>query len=212
MQPISNHNPINHQSSNLPSIFGKSLGIKDQDSNILSVGGFFSEPKLEPYSEEIVNFINDYLPLSGTLIQDERGFVFLNVVNEYIYELMPFIDSTSLTLPPYFEGLFKHGAHVSVILPNELKDEFRSELLGKEINFSVTGCYSTSPENWLEIEKVWFLNLESPELNLLRKSMDLSSYLFDQQFHITIAVKKRFLNIYEILQSENQKISIRDIF
>jgi hypothetical protein len=115
-------------------------------------------------------------------------------------------------LPPYFDGLFKAGAHISVIVPEENKMKFNLEDLGREIEFFVTGCYSISPKNWIDIEKVWFLTIEAPELIEIRQKNGLPDFLFNQQYHITISVRKRFLNIHEILQTENQKISIRDIF
>jgi hypothetical protein len=212
MQPIYNHGALNEPTTPFPSLFGKSLGIAQKDPSAIQIGECEIKPRQEPYSDEIINFIQDYLPMCGTLVQDDRGFVYLDLVNDYIYELMPFIDTTNLSLPPYFDGLFKAGAHVSVILPEENMIKFNTEDLGREIEFFVTGCYSISPKNWLDIEKVWFLTIEAPELIEIRQKNGLTDYLFNQQFHVTISVRKRFLNIHEILQTENQKISIRDIF
>jgi hypothetical protein len=212
MQSIYNHESLNEPTVPFPTIFGKCLGLAQTDPTAIKIGEWEIKTKQEPYSEEIINFIQDYLPMSGTLSQDKRGFVYLDLVNEYIYELMPFIDNTNLSLPPYFDGLYKAGAHVSVILPEENAIKLNPEDMGKQIDFFVTGCYSVSPKNWLDIEKVWFLTVEAPELLEIRKKNGLSDYLFNQQFHITISVRKRFLNIHEILESENQKISIRDIF
>lgn len=195
---------------NLPNRFGKCLGLERVDPNTLSIHNPKMTPQKELNASEIIEYITEYLPLSGSLVTDDRGFTYLDVVNEYIYELLPFIEAPGATNPPYFDSIYGAGAHVSVILASEAPSHLPTEIYNEEISFAITDCYFVQPENWIDIETLWFLTIDAPRLSEIRSSLNLSPKIQDREFHITFAVKRRFLSIHEILTHENKTIIIKD--
>ncbi len=196
----------------LPKVFGKCLGLELTDPSLIQISSWQKNPQKEINEAEIIDYITETLPLYGNLNCDDRGFIYLDIVNEYIYELLPFLETSGVQPPPYFDGIFHNGAHVSVALISEkyLTPDIQS--LQEEISFSITGCYFVEPQNWTDIEKLWFLTIDSPKLLEIREELGLSPKIDGREFNITIGVKKRFLSIHEILTHENQSIIIKDIF
>jgi len=210
MQNIDSQLPF--EQIDLPNIFGKCLGIEKIDPLTIQIKSLRKKPQKEAYEAEIIEYANEALPLSGKLTTDERGFTYLALPNEYIYELLPFLENGNATSPPYFDGLHNAGAHVSVILASESHDGLDLAGFSEEIPFSLTGCYFVEPENWLEMETIWFLTIKSPNLCEIRTRLHLSPYIENKEFHITFAVKKRFFSIHELLGKENEAIFIKNIF
>ncbi len=196
----------------LPNTFGKCLGLEKTDPLAIKIRSPKRIPTQETNEIEILEYVSEALPLYGKLKVDDKGFVYLDLVNEYIYELLPFLETPGATTPPYFEANYNAGAHVSVILASEEHTPLNPDLFEEEIPFELTGCYFVEPENWLEMETVWFLTIDAPRLSEIRTTLGLSPKILDHEFHITIAVKKRFISIHEILTVENQAIVIKDIF
>lgn len=198
--------------SALPNVFGKCLGLENKDLASIQIHSPKIIPQKELNATEILDYANENLPLYGRLRVDERGFTYLDIENEYIYELLPFLETAGATNPPYFDAIYSAGAHVSVILASEIHPPLNLEEFEEDIPFTITGCYSVEPENWLEMETIWFLTIDAPKLSMIRTNLGLSPKIQDHEFHITIAVKKRFLSIHEILMHENQTIFIKDLF
>ena len=198
--------------STLPCIFGKCLGLETTDPLAIQIRSFKKTPQKELNELEIIDYANENLPLSGKLITDDRGFTYLDIENEYIYELLPFLETFGATNPPYFDAIYDAGAHVSVILASEIHEPLNLENIEDDIPFHITGCYFVEPENWVEMETIWFLTIDAPKLSEIRRSVGLSDKIQDHEFHITFAVKKRFLSIHEIMSCENQTIVIKDLF
>ena len=63
--------------------------------------------------------------------------------------------------------------------------------IGKEFSFILKGLFSTKPKGWEEMKKIWFLSLESKELEDLRKSYGLSGLKKGNKFHITVGVERK---------------------
>ncbi len=206
------HNQQSEEKAHLPNIFGKCLGLEVVDPLSIQIHSSKIIPQKEANEAEILDYANENLPLFGKLKTDERGFTYLDLENEYIYELLPFLETTGVTNPPYFDGIYSNGAHISVILASEAHSSVSSEEFEEEIPFTITGCYSVEPENWPQMETIWFLTIDAPKLSEIRTKFGLTPKIQDHEFHITIAVKKRFISIHEILTHENQTILIKDLF
>ncbi len=196
----------------LPNLFGKCLGIGNKDPLSIQIKSHKCIPQKELNEFEIIDYANENLPLSGKLTTDARGFTYLAIENEYIYELLPFLETFGATNPPYFNAIYDAGAHISVILASENHSPIDLEKIEDDIPFTITGCYFVEPENWVEMEIIWFLTVDSPRLSEIRTSLGLSPKIEGHEFHITFAVKKRFISIHEILAQENQSIVIKDLF
>lgn len=146
--------------------------------------------KEAPSFQEILNYIQTNLPHSGILKQAE-GFVYVDLDDEYIHKLVTFIHADGFEKPPYFGNSEVVGAHITVIYPDEMTKYGIGEIeeCGKAIHFDPKNCQVVKPPNWEEIEEVYFIVVESPELDRFRVKYGLPKREYD--FHITIGVKPK---------------------
>jgi hypothetical protein len=61
---------------------------------------------------------------------------------------------------------------------------------GKVFRYNIGKIKTCVPDGWEEFGRVWFVEVNSPELQNLRKSYGLSS-LPKHPFHITIGVRRK---------------------
>lgn len=132
------------------------------------------------------------VPLYGKLKQANDGYVYVDVSNNFINGIFPLIRDPDAEKPPYFEAKYqKVGAHISVIKSEEAEMLEDIEEIGEEFAFKLGPLKSTEPEGWDDMDRVWFIQLEAPELEQLRKKYGLSKKLNGHEFHITVAVKRK---------------------
>jgi hypothetical protein len=126
------------------------------------------------------------------LKKTDEGFHYLDIPNGFIHSLFKLIDADGIEKPPYFEGDRSAGAHISVIDADEGK-ELKVKEIGHFFNFSLKEFFSVKPEGWKEMDQVYFIEIECPELKKLRKKYKLPETYKDKghEFHITIACKKK---------------------
>ncbi len=139
--------------------------------------------------KKIMDYVFENLPQSGTLYQDEKGFVYLDLDDNYILKLNSFIEDQGFKIPPYF-GDEMHGAHITVITAQESeKHDLIGGIIeiGQKYHFLCTGCKEVHPPKWPDIDDVYVITIKAPILTKLRKQYGLKRPQFD--FHITIGVK-----------------------
>lgn len=125
--------------------------------------------------------------LEGELCRDERGFVYLKVKDEMIFELNKMFGESSL--PPYF-GKGKAGAHITVIPVGELGKDVPISELGKTIKFNIAFYDSLKPTGFKGVNQVSFLTVSAPQLDALRSKYGLTPKVHgSHDFHITFGVK-----------------------
>ncbi len=200
----------NNQEGSLPDVFGKCLGMEGVNPQTIHIRSSKNTPKKDPRESEIISYATANLPLSGKLKANDRGFVYLDIADSYIYELSHFLETPGVAIPPYFDTIYGSGAHITVALNTEAHSEPLPEDLDEEIPFTITGCYFVEPENWPDMESVWFLTISAPRLSEIRINLGLPPKIEDHEFHITFAVKPRFLSIHDILSTNDQSIIIRN--
>ncbi|MGE0198225.1 MAG: hypothetical protein AB7N99_04995 [Simkaniaceae bacterium] len=144
-----------------------------------------SSPFYASNCTDIKSYINQNLPLKGTLDQEENGFVYVKVSDDYLYALHPFIQNEGYSLPPYF-GNNLVGAHITVIKAGELSKIIIEEI-GSTIPFEVIDCEVVHPPHWNAFEKVYILRVDCSLLDAIRKKYGLPPPPFP--YHITIGVK-----------------------
>ena len=89
------------------------------------------------------------------------------------------------------------NTHVSVIRPEELERIGNPTIneVGRSFVIQTGKLVETKPIGWDEMERVWFLQVKSPELVKLRRSYGLSDLPKKGRkmlgFHITIAVRRK---------------------
>lgn len=191
----------------LPSHFGKCLENAPPSKSSLNLSGALKQ-KVQRDSRDVLllSHIQSHLPQEGVLSVDSRGFIYLKISDAYIYELFPLLNEEEATLPPYFEGIFSEGAHISCILPYENRKLALLPELGKTLPFEVTGCFSLTPPFSPIWQKVYFLTVEAPALEEVRMKLGLNPKIEGSEFHITLAVKKQFLAFSDIVGEGDQEI------
>lgn len=124
----------------------------------------------------------------GVLRENEEGFVYLDIDDNYIHQLIHYIKGSGYEKPPYFGEPHLVGAHISVIYAaEEKKGEIAEE--GKVIYFTPLECKIVQPPNWEGIEGACIIEVDAPELDKIRAKYGLPKFEFG--YHITIGVKKK---------------------
>lgn len=125
----------------------------------------------------------------GTLRQDGRGFVYLDVPDEYVQQLQQLYQDLGMELPPYF-GEGRAGAHITVMTKEEGRGISLKEL-GQKISFNVAGIDTVEPEGWNGVNRVWYVLSASAELEAIRASYGFTPKVAEHHdFHITFGIKK----------------------
>ncbi|HSX11384.1 MAG TPA: hypothetical protein VLF94_06700 [Chlamydiales bacterium] len=143
-----------------------------------------------PSCAPILHYIHDHLSCCGTL-KNSSGFVYVDVDDGYIHELIPFIQEEGFEEPPYFGRSDLVGAHITVIYPEEMKKYNIQSIkeCGTSIQFTPRACQVVHPPRQKETDGVYFIVVDAPQLDDLRKQYGLPKREYD--FHITIGVKPK---------------------
>lgn len=135
------------------------------------------------------------MALSGRLVASKSGWLLLEVPNAIVRGLYAAMSVPGIQLPYGRDG--RLNAHISVARPEELENiglENISET-GKQFKFQLGKLHEVKPLGWEDMEKVWFVDISSPDLQNLRKSYGLSPLpkkgSKDLKFHMTVAVRKK---------------------
>ncbi len=133
------------------------------------------------------------VPLTGILRQTKKGFVYLKIPNDVMNGLFDCIDEPNIEKPPYNNSKFgRVGAHISVMYADEIKGKnIEISEIGKEFEFKLGKFYSTVPQGWDNVSRVWFITVEAPELEKLRQKYKLTKKLNGHEFHISVAIRKK---------------------
>lgn len=134
-------------------------------------------------SAAIVDYAQKELPHEGVLTDNGRGFVYLKVDDRYIKALFPMLQLNKFVIPPYFRRKDSPGAHISVMYVEETKRLPRIEEIGKKFSFTPKQVVFVPLRNVQYI----VLQVDSPDLEALRKKYNLKPKLKNHDFHITIA-------------------------
>ena len=140
-------------------------------------------------SPQVLTFAKTKLPHEGILKQTLDGFLYVELPEEYVFELIPLISTGSACPPPYFDK-GKIGAHISVAYSEEMESIRPSKIpyLGKKVFFSIRNLEKVELQNSKLGSEVYFLTVESPQIAEIRSSLDLPPKIKSYGFHITIAV------------------------
>jgi len=122
--------------------------------------------------------------LNGKLKQQDDGYVYVDILDSIMQPFVSLIDE-DVEKPPS-----DLGAHITVISAEECPSEEILEL-GEDIPFVLKGLEKVNPDGWDEMKNVWFLSLDSPRLEEIRKNYGLSAKHKGHNFHITVAVEPK---------------------
>lgn len=141
--------------------------------------------------------------LAGRLYISKSGWLLLSVPNALVRGAFDALDEHGVELPPGgLDG--RLNAHISVMNADEISKIGGPDKIterGHSYSYTLGPIKEVSPASWEDISKVWFIEVNSPELKALRKSYGLTPLPHDDAhpFHITIAVRRK-----KVLQ-ENDK-------
>lgn len=133
----------------------------------------------------VMDYIESQLPHCGVL-KREGDFVYVDVDDDYVHQLIGLIGGNDFQEPPYFGEPGLVGAHISVIYSEEACNREISEC-GQMIHFTPKGCEIVQPAKWGEMKEVYLIFVDAPELDKLREKYGLPKR--EYPFHITIGVK-----------------------
>ena len=129
--------------------------------------------------------------MTGTLRQDERGFVYLDLPDEDLRALEHLYHEQNMELPPYF-GKGRAGAHVSVMSANEIGalGGVKISEVGKEYTFRIASVDSAAPDRMKNVDRVHYLTLSCAERESLRARYGLSQKMDGHDFHFTFGIER----------------------
>lgn len=154
---------------------------------LFTVGYAEDKPKAH---EKIIDVVFEQFDSVGILRQDGSGMVYVEIPDDYIYKLHPFIEEEGFELPTSLYGAHALGAHISVIYKGEAQNYHIGWIpeRNSKIFFKVAGC-KIVPLNQEGYESACVLTILAPNLNKLRNRYGLPAMKYD--FHITIGMKPR---------------------
>lgn len=130
--------------------------------------------------------------MKGRLTLSRSGWVLLEVPNAIGNGAFQSLSEHGIE-QPISETTGRYNAHVSVIRPEEVAaiggpDKIKAR--GQTIGFNIGQVREiANPGGWPEVSKVWVIEVRSPELMKLRRSLGLGDPKYP--FHITFAIRKR---------------------
>jgi len=132
--------------------------------------------------------------LGGRLYLSSSGWMLLSVPNAFVHGCFKALQEPGAELPTHGDGLVH--AHISVIRPDELEQiggAYRVTERGKIFRYTLGQTREVNPAGWDEMERCWFVEVHSPDLERLRRSYGLASLPNDDKykFHITFAVRRK---------------------
>ena len=134
--------------------------------------------------------------LSGMLYVSPSNWGLLSVPNALVRGVFSAIDEPGVELPSHSEKPGKLDAHISVFRPEELAEIGGPDKLterGKRFRYTTGAVKTVQPAGWPTMNRVWFVKIHSPELEVLRQSYGLSPRPKNNEFdfHLTVAVRRK---------------------
>ncbi len=181
---------------------GKQFPVAPEGSeNIetLSIYNFSEEPTLPMASKgDFVTVLNEEMLATaikvdaiGQLRLKNNGFVYLDVENDFIKSITPFLEIKGDFAPLSIKGKAM-GAHISVLHENETitNEIWTLQNAGEWFHFKVKELRYVDRKTEKGLQRLWLLAVDSPALQRLRSSYGLKPKLQGHDFHITIGTEK----------------------
>jgi hypothetical protein len=133
--------------------------------------------------------------LKGRLYLSQSGWLMLAVPNALGRGAFQALNVPGAEMPLQ-DSTGQYNAHISVMRPEEIMTLGGPDKVlerGKEFSYTLGPVREVNPEGWEEMERCWFIQVRSPDLEKLRKSYGLSPLPSNNKydFHITFAVRRK---------------------
>lgn len=149
--------------------------------------------------EEIAKKINNV----AQLCLKQNGFTYLNVNDAFVEEIAPLIPAEN-ELDPISTGSKKMGAHISVFYEDEMigKQIWNPQEIGQWFAFEAKELRYVDRKTPKGKQRIWFIAVDAPGLERLRKNYGLKPKLQGHDFHITIGYE----NLEEEINAEERQL------
>ena len=133
--------------------------------------------------KEIAKRINNV----AQLYLKQNGFAYLNVDDAFVDEIAPLVPA-GISLEPISTGGKKMGAHISVFYEDEMigKQIWNPQEIGQWFAFEAKELRYVDRKTPKGKQRIWFIAVDAPGLERLRKNYGLKPKLQGHDFHITI--------------------------
>ncbi len=160
----------------------------------------FAQEIPAPSCPVILNYIDKNLPNYG-ILKRSNGFVYVDLDDEYVHALITFIQQDGFQEPPYFGDAGLVGAHITVMYPEETAKYGIKDMkeCGEMVFFVPKKCQVVHPPRWKEIDEVYFIVVDAPQLDKIREKYGLPKQEYD--FHITIGVKPKMVKSFPLFRN-----------
>lgn len=189
-------------SENLTNSFPRSFfGAEKRKSRL----GYDNQIQIASNNQIIMDVIQASLPQEGTFFQHQNGSIQIKIEDAYFDDLLPFIEENI-----YKEAFELCKSSVLAISSKEVKErsiDFSTFPLTS--SFRITGCYGVEPLDRDDIAKVWFLLIESEELENLRTQHGLPKWVNHQPFYLLMGFEKYYFSFDDILKFDNHTLTIK---
>lgn len=134
--------------------------------------------------------------MQGKLYASSSGWILLSVPNSLVRGVFDTLAEPGIELPPSGPSGDRLDAHISVIRKDELDSIGGPDKIterGHTYHYTLGPLRTVVPEGWSEMSKCWMLEVNSPELEKLRKGYGLAALPNNNKFkfHITCAVRRK---------------------
>lgn len=132
--------------------------------------------------------------LAGRLYFSRSGWLLMSVPNALGRGAFDALDEAGAELP-VSESSGLYNAHVSVMRPEEVEQIGGADKIterGHSYRYTLGAVKEVEPKTWGGVSKVWYIEVESPDLKELRRSYGLTPLPHDNEFefHVTFAIRK----------------------
>ncbi len=129
----------------------------------------------------------------SAILKEKNGFYYLDIPQPFITGLWKMMKPEAEETPYKQKGYGAVGAHVSVINEDEFEEDVKIKEVGQSFDFTILGVKDTNPEGWDEMKRVYFVEIDSPQIKKLRKKYNLpASYRGkNHNYHITFSLRKK---------------------
>jgi len=150
--------------------------------------------------------------MRGRLILASSGWLLLEVPNSLARGVFDTIREPGIELPTHDGKPF--NAHISVMAPKEIAELGGPEKIterGHEFSYTLGPLREVKEPHDTRLSRVWYVEIESPELKALRRSYGLSATPMggDYQYHVTVACRRKNVLQTNDVSKGNSETKIR---
>lgn len=137
---------------------------------------------LKIHNPDLLQYVQSYMPKTGILQVSNNGYVYLDLDNNYLGEILKQLKDSRYLLKRNVNNI---GAHILVMHNAESKGKQIKEI-GQQFKFKPLGFYTVVMDEY----EYFMLAIDAPELANLRQKYGLNPKVNGHAFNIIVGVRK----------------------